>query len=150
MPMRRIDSGRSSPRALESAPIESSLAFEVSVEHSHRTETESLYSFQSLSGEVERITGITDKDITAKNAPVAVASFPEKMSGMFERRQVIGSIVSKENLFRLNLLKQVDVPRLKEFSLNTACKFWPVLLEFKHIKNGSDMFFRTSEYIIIE
>ena len=148
--MRRIDSGRSSPRALESAPIESSLAFEVSVEHSHRTETESLYSFQSLSGEVERITGITDKDITAKNAPVAVASFPEKMSGMFERRQVIGSIVSKENLFRLNLLKQVDVPRFEEFSLNATPELWPLFLAFKHVKDGSYVSFRTSENIIVQ
>ena len=150
MPMRGVDSGGSSPRALESAPIAGSLALEVPVEHGHRTETESLYSFESFGSEIERIAGITDEDITAKNAPVAVASFPEEMSGMFKRRQVIRSIISKENLFRLDLLEQVDVPRLKEFSLNTACKFWPVLLEFKHIKNGSDMFFRTSEYIIIE
>ena len=59
MPVRRVDSGKSSPRALESSPIASSLAFEISVEHSHRTETESLYSFQSLSGKVERIEIIT-------------------------------------------------------------------------------------------
>ena len=148
--MRRVDSGRSSPRALEFAPFVSSIAIEVSVEHGHRTEAESFDGFESFSGEVERITGIADKDITAKNASVAVARLPKEMSGMFKRRQVIGSIVGKENLFRLNLLEQVDVPRLKEFSLNTACKFWSVLLTFKHIKNGSDMSFRTSEDIIIE
>ncbi len=105
MPIWRVDSGGSSPRALESAPIESSLAFEVSVEHSHRTETESLYSFQSLSGKVERITGIADKDVTAKNAPIAVARLPEEISGMFKRRQVIRSVISEENLLRLDLLE---------------------------------------------
>ena len=70
--MRKVDSGRSSPRALESAPFESSIALEVSVEHGHRAETESLYSFQSFSGEIEGIAVITDKDITAKNVSVAV------------------------------------------------------------------------------
>ena len=148
--MRRVNSGRSSPRALESAPIASSLAPEVSVEHGHRAETESLYSFESFSSEVERIAGITDQDITTKNAPVAVACLPEEMSGMFKRRQVIRSIVSKENLFRLNLLEQVDVPRFEEFSLNAAPELWPLFLAFKHIKNGSDMFFRASEQIIVQ
>lgn len=69
---------------------------------------------------------------------------------MFKRRQVVRSVICKENLFRLDFPKQFDAPRLKEFSLNTARKFWPVFLAFKHIKNGSDMFFRTSEDIIIE
>ena len=102
MPVRRVDSGGSSPRALESAPIASSLAFEVSVEHGHRTEAESFDGFESFSSEVERSAGITDKDITTKNAPVAVARLPKEMSGMFKRRQVIGSIVSEENLFRFD------------------------------------------------
>ena len=104
MPIRRVDSGRSSPRTLESAPFVSSITFEVSVKHGHRTETESLYSFESFSGEVEGITWITDEDITAKNAPVAVARLLKEMSGMFKRRQIVRSIISKENLFRLNLL----------------------------------------------
>ena len=80
MPIWRIDSGRSSPRTLESAPFESSIALEVSVKHGHRTETESLYSFESFSSEVEGITWITDEDITAKNAPVAVARLLKEMS----------------------------------------------------------------------
>ena len=137
MPIRRVDSGGSSPRTLESAPFRSSITFEISVKHSHRTETESLYSFESFSSEVERIAGITDQDITTKNAPVAVACLPEEMSGMFKRRQVIRSIVSKENLFRLNLLEQVDVPRFEEFSLNAAPELWPLFLAFKHVKDGS-------------
>ncbi len=65
MPVRRVNSGGSSPRALKSAPIASGIAFEIPVEHGHRTENESLYSFQSFSGEVEGITGITDEDVTA-------------------------------------------------------------------------------------
>ena len=73
MPILRVNSGRSSPRALESAPVGSGIALEVPVEHGHRTENESLYSFQSFSGEIEGIVVITDKDITAKNAPVVVA-----------------------------------------------------------------------------
>ena len=77
MPVRKVDSGRSSPRALESAPFESSIALEVSVEHGHRTETESFDSFETFSSEVERITVITDENITAKNTPVAIALFPE-------------------------------------------------------------------------
>ena len=77
MPIGRVNSGRSSPRVLESTPVASGIALEVPVEHSHRTETESLYSFQSLSGKVERITGITNKDVTAKNVPVAVACLLE-------------------------------------------------------------------------
>lgn len=77
MPVRRVNSGGSSPRALESAPIASSLAFEVSVKHGHRAESESFDSFEPFSGEVERITGIADKDITAKNATVAVACLLE-------------------------------------------------------------------------
>ena len=147
MPVRRINSGGSSPRALESAPIASSLAFEVSVKHGHRAESESFDSFESFSSEVERIAGITDQDITTKNAPVAVACLPEEMSGMFKRRQVIRSIVSKENLFRLNLLEQVDVPRFEEFSLNAAPELWPLFLAFKHVKDGSYVSFRTSENV---
>ena len=104
MPVRRVDSGRSSTRTLESAPFESSIALEVSVKHGHRTENESLYSFESFSGEVEGITMITDEDITAKNAPVAVARHLKEMSGMFKRRQIVRSIISKENLIKLNLL----------------------------------------------
>ena len=65
MPVRRIDSGRPSPRALESAPVVGSFTFEVSVKHGHRTEAESFYGLQSFSGVVERITGITDEYITA-------------------------------------------------------------------------------------
>ncbi len=42
------------------------------------------------------------------------------------------------------------MPRLKEFSLNAARNFWSVLLTFKHVTNGSDMFLRTSEDIIIK
>ena len=110
MPVRGVDSGGSSPRALESAPFASGFALEVSVEHGHRTEAESLYSFESLSGKVKRIAGITDEDITAKNAPIAVTRFLEKLSGVFERRQVIRSVVCEENLFWLNLLEQFNVP----------------------------------------
>ena len=77
MPVRKVDSGRSSPRALESAPFESSIALEVSVEHGHWAETESFDSFETFSSEVERITVITDENITAKNTPVAIARFPE-------------------------------------------------------------------------
>ena len=105
MPVRRVDSGRSSPRALESAPFESSIALEVSVEHGHRTETESLYSFETFSSEVERITWITNENVTAKNVPIAVARLPEEISGMFKRRQVIRSVISEENLLRLDLLE---------------------------------------------
>lgn len=65
MPVRRVNSGRSSPRALKSAPVASGIALEVSVEHGHRTEAESLNGFQPFSGEVKRITGITYEDITA-------------------------------------------------------------------------------------
>ena len=45
MPMRRVDSGRSSPRALEFAPVRSGIALEVSVEHGHRAKAESLDVF---------------------------------------------------------------------------------------------------------
>ena len=65
MPIRRVNSGRSSPRALESAPVASGIALEVPIEHGHRTEAESLDGLQPFSGEVKRITGITDEDITA-------------------------------------------------------------------------------------
>ena len=65
MPVRRVDSGRSSPRALESAPVAGGIALEVPVEHGHRTEAESLDGLQPFSGEVEGIAGITDEDVTA-------------------------------------------------------------------------------------
>ena len=65
MPVRGVNSGRSSPRALESAPVAGGIALEVPVEHGHRTEAESLYGLQPFSGEVEGIAGITDEDITA-------------------------------------------------------------------------------------
>ena len=148
--MRKVDSGRSSPRALESAPFESSIALEVSVEHGHRTEAESLDGLQSFSSEVERITRITDKDITAKDVSVAVARHLKEMSGMFKRRQVVRSVISEENLLRLNFSEQVDMPRFEEFSFNAASELRPVLLTFEHIKNSSYMLLRTSEYIIIE
>ena len=120
MPVRGVDSGRSSPQALESAPITSGIALEVPVEHGHRTETESLDGLQSFSGEVERITGITDEDITAKEVSIAVTSVLEEPCGMFERRKVIRSIVSEENLLRPNFFEQVDVPGLEQFSFNAA------------------------------
>ena len=71
--------------ALESAPITSGIASEVPVEHGHWTEAESLNSLKPFGSEIEWIAGITDEDVTTKNAPVAVARFPEKLSGMFER-----------------------------------------------------------------
>ena len=155
MPVRRVDGSRSSPRTLGSAPFWSSITFEISVlrsaiKHGHRAENESLLSFQSFSGEVERITWITNENVTAKNIPVAIVRLPEEMSSMFKRRQIVRSVINEENLFRLDLLEQVNVPRLKEFSLDPACKLWPVLLAFKHVKNGSDMFFRTNKDVIIE
>ena len=150
MPVRRVNSGRSSPRTLESAPFRSSITFEISVKHSHRTETESLYSFETFSSEVERITWITNENVTAKNIPVAIVRLPEKLSGMFKRRQIVRSVISEENLFRFDFPEEFDVPRLEEFSLDPARKLWSVLLAFKHVKNSSDMFFRTSEDIIIK
>ena len=113
MPVRRVDSGRSSPRALESAPVAGGIAFEVSVKHGHRTEAESLDGFQPFSSEVEGITGITDEDITAKEVSVAVPCISEEHCGMFERREVIGGVVSEENLLRLNFFEQVYVPRFE-------------------------------------
>lgn len=73
--------------------------------------------------------------------------FFEDFSGMFKRRSVIRSIVSKENLFRLDLLEQVNVPRLKKFSLNVGSKFRYLFLAFKHVKNGNDVLFRTSKEV---
>ncbi len=143
MPVRGVDSGRSSPRTLKSAPIMSSIAREVSVEHGHRTEAERLDGLQPFSSEVEGVSGITDEDITAKDAPVAVARLPKEVSSMFERREVIRSVVGEENLLGLNLFEQLNVPRPKEFSLDAACELRPVLLEFKHVKNSPDMVFRT-------
>ena len=102
MPIRRVNSGWPRPRALEFAPIVSGFTFEVSVEHGHRTETEIFNSFQSLSSFVKSIAGITDKGVTTKNIPVAITSFLKKFSGIFERRQIIRSIVSEENLLGFN------------------------------------------------
>ena len=102
MPIWRIDSSRSSPRALEFAPVCSGITFDVPVEHGHRTEAESFDSFKPFSGKVERIAWITNEDVTAKNIPVAIARFPEEFSGVFERRKVIRSVISEENLFRLD------------------------------------------------
>ena len=85
MPVRRVNSGGSSPRALESAPVAGSIALEISVEHGHRTEAESLDGLQPFSSEIEGIAGITDEDITAEEISVAISSFLEKFSGMFER-----------------------------------------------------------------
>lgn len=85
VPVLGINSGRSAPRALEFTPFVCSIAFEVPVEHGHRTEAESLYGLQPFSGEVKGIAGITDEDITAEEISVAISSFLEKFSGMFER-----------------------------------------------------------------
>ena len=86
MPVRGIDSGRPSPRALESAPIMSGVALKVSVKHGHRAEAEIFDGLKLFSNEVERIAGITDEDITAQNISVAVLCLFEKLSGMFKRR----------------------------------------------------------------
>ena len=150
MPILRVNSGRSSPRALESAPVGSGIALEVPVEHGHRTESESLDGLQSFSGEVERITGITDKDITTEEISVAIPRFPEEHCSMFERRQVIRSVVSEENLLRLNFFEQVDVPRFEEFSLNAAPEVRSVLLTFEHIEDGTNVFLRATEQIIVQ
>ena len=96
--MRRVDSGRSSPRALEFAQFASGIAFEISVEHGHRTESESFDSFQPFSGVVERITGITDEDITTEEISITVPRFPEKHYSMFERMEVIRGVVSENSL----------------------------------------------------
>ena len=154
MPVRRVDGSRSSPRTLGSAPFLSSITFEISVlrsaiKHGHRAETESLLSFQSFSGEVERITWITNENVTAKNIPVAIACLFEEMSGMFKRRQIVRSVINEENLFRFDFPEQFNVPRLKKFSLNAAPKFRSLFLAFKHVKNGDDVLFRTSKNIII-
>ncbi len=149
VPVRGVDSGRSGPRALESAPVVSGIALEVPVEHGHRTETESLDGLQSFSGEVERITGITDKDITTEEISVAIPRFPEEHCSMFERRQVIRSVVSEENLLRLNLLEEFNVPRFEEFSLNAAPEVRSVLLAFEHVKDGTNVFLRATEQIIV-
>ena len=147
MPVKRVGSGGSSLRALRSAQIARSISLEVPVEHGHRIETESLYSFESFSSEVERVFWITDEDITSKNAPVAVACLLEYLSGMFERLQVIRSVISEENLLRFDFPEQFDVPRLENFSLDPACKLWPVLLTFKHVKDSLYMLFRTSNKV---
>ena len=59
---------------------------------------------------------------------------------MFKRRQVVRGVISEEDLFRFDFPEEFDVPRFKEFSLDPARKLWSVLLAFKHVKNGSDMF----------
>ena len=149
MPVRRVNSGRSSPRTLESAPFRSSFTFEISVKHSHSTETESLYSFESFSSEVERITWITNENVTAKNIPVAIVRLPEKLSGMFKRRQIVRSVISEENLFRFDFPEEFDVPRLEEFSLDPARKLWPLLLVFKHVKKTALICFSEEARILL-
>ena len=141
MPVKRVGSGGSSLRALRSAQIARSISLEVPVEHGHRIETESLYSFKSFSSEVERVTGITNEDVTAKNTPVAIARLPKEISGMFKRRQVVRGVISEENLFRFNIPEQFDVPRLENFSLKAAPKFRSLFLAFEHVKNGSYVLF---------
>ena len=149
MPFWGVNSGRSSPRALESTPVASGIAFEVPVEHGHRTEAKSLDGFQPFSGEVKGIAGITDEDVTAEEVSIAVTRFLEEHCGMFERRQVIRCVVSEENLLRLNFSEQVDVPRFEKFSLNAAPEVWPVLLAFEHIKDGTNVFLRTTEQVVV-
>lgn len=105
MPVRGVNSGRSSPRALESTPVAGSIALEVPVEHGHRTEAKSLYGLQSFSGVIEGIAGITDKDVTAEEVSIAVTRFLEEHCGMFEGREVIRCVVSEENLLRLNFFE---------------------------------------------
>ena len=113
VPVLGINRGRSSPRALELTPFVCRIAYEVPVEHGHRTEAESLDGFQPFSSEVEGITGITEKDVTAEEVSIAVTRFLEEQCGMFERREVIGGVVSEENLLRLNFFEQVYVPRFE-------------------------------------
>ncbi len=132
---------------MESAPITSGIAFEIPVEHGHRTEAESLDSLQPFSGEVERITRITDEDVTAEEVSIAVARLLEEPCGMFERREVIRSVVSEENLFRIDFPEQFDVPRLEKFSLNAAPKVRSVLLTFEHIKDSANVSIRTTEQV---
>ena len=135
---------------MESAPVAGSITFEVPVEHGHRTEAESLDSLQTFSGEVERITRITDEDVTAEEVSIAVARLLEELCGMFERREVIRSVVSEENLLRLDLLEKFDVLRLEKFSLNAAPKVRSVLLTFEHIKDSANVSLRATEQIIVQ
>ncbi len=83
--------------------IRDSITFEVSVKHGHRTENESLYSFETFISEIERIVGITDKDVTLKEVSIVIARFHEEMSGVFKRWQVIRSIICEENLFSFDI-----------------------------------------------
>ena len=66
---------------------------------------------------------------------------------MFERREVIRSIVSEENLLRLDFFEQVDVPRLEKFSFNAASEVWSILLTFEHIEDSADVFLRATEQV---
>ena len=43
----------------------------------------------------------------------------------------------------IEALERLNVPRFKKFSLNAASNLRSVFLTFKHVKYGSDMFFRT-------
>ena len=147
MPIWGVNSGRSSPRTLKSAPVGSCIALEVSVEHGHRAEAESLDGLQSFSGEVKGIARIPDEDITAKKVSIAVPRLFEEHCGMFERREVIRSVVSEENLLRLDLLKKFDMPSLEEFSLNTAPEVRSVLLTFEHVEDGANVFLGASEQV---
>ena len=132
---------------MESAPVASGIAFEVSVKHGHRTEAESFDGFQSFGGEVERITWITDEDITTEEVSIAVTRIPEEPCGMFERRQVIRCVVSEKNLLRLDLLEEFNVPRFEKFSLNAAPEVRPVLLTFEHVEDGANVFLRATEQV---
>ena len=69
---------------------------------------------------------------------------------MFERREVIRSVVSEENLLRLDLLEEFNVPRFEKFSLNAAPEVWPVLLTFEHVEDSANVFLRATEQIIVQ
>lgn len=66
---------------------------------------------------------------------------------MFEGREVIRSVVSEENLLRLDLLEEFDMPRLEKFSLNAAPEVWPVLLAFEHVEDGANVFLGATEQV---
>ena len=105
---------------------------------------------RALTVSSQGITGITDKDITTEEVSIAVTSIPEEYCGMFERREVIRSVVSEENLLRLNFSEQVDMPSLEKFSLNAASKFRSMFLTFEHVEDSADVFLRATEQIIVE
>ena len=69
---------------------------------------------------------------------------------MFERGQVIRSVVSEENLLRLDLLEEFNVPSLEKFSLNAAPEVRPVLLTFEHIEDCTNVFLRATEQIVVQ